>query len=1155
MEQGTGPRGRGAPDPGSPESRAFLARVAGLALFVVVFAWAVVIVQSVHEEHDALRHAEIELSNLTRAFTEHTAKTLEEADQAIRFVRSEYTAHPSTFDLAKYTQSGEFISSEFHLVTIVGADGYVTQSTQPFGRVDLREREHFRVHQESHDDFLFVSKPVLGKVSKLWSIQLTRRINLPDGRFGGVVVLSLSPDYLTRFYREVDVGSDGVIELLGMDGMVRAREPDSGALASGRAFGTRILQAAQSQNSGVLHVTSAVDSVERVMAWRALPQYRLVVATGESVEDILATVQSDRLVYVGIAALLTLAVAGFSAGLWRSARRQAHLVARLRESEERYRQSFETNTAIKLIIDRESMRIVKANEAAARFYGYPLDRLQSMKISEINSMAPEDLRREMDAAAAEERPYFQFRHRLASGEMRDVEVYSGPATLDGRMYLFSIVHDITARKRAQAELDQTNERLQLALRAAGQSLFDLDIAEGVVYLDEQWNRILGGAAGASVVTTVELARLTHPDDLPRVRSVALDTFKGVVPAMHCEFRVRAHDGQWKWIACVGKVVARDAAGRALRAIGTNVDVSERKHSEEALQIAASVFEASSDGIVVTDGETRIVAVNRAFTAVTGYGAEEALGRNPRMLQSGRQNATFYEAMWRSIEQTGQWQGEIWNRRKNGEVFAERMSINTLFDTNGKVSRRICIFSDITEQKRTEDLIWRQANYDGLTGLPNRRLFRERLRLELAQCRRSGRRLALLFIDLDRFKDVNDTLGHDVGDRLLEESARRITSAVRETDAVARLGGDEFTVVLPDLDDNAGVEGAVEKLIERLAEPFQLGEQTVYISASIGVTFFPDDAADIETLLKNADHAMYAAKEAGRNRFNYFTSQMQHNAWQRLQLGTDLRHALELGQFEVYYQPIIELASGRITKVEALLRWHHPRLGMVEPGLFIPLAEDLGLIGEIGDWVFRLAARTVRRWTQMAADLGAGDAGLQICINKSPRQFLTGDTHERWPEFLAQIGLPADRVCVEITERLLLDVRPEVAQKLAQIRSGGMKIAIDDFGTGYSSMSYLKRFNIDTLKIDRAFVHDLSTRPDDRAIPEAIIAMARKLGMSVVAEGVETPLQRDLLLAAGCDFAQGYLFAAPMPVQRFEALLLKQWEAGAAAMESLATASS
>jgi diguanylate cyclase (GGDEF)-like protein/PAS domain S-box-containing protein len=455
------------------------------------------------------------------------------------------------------------------------------------------------------------------------------------------------------------------------------------------------------------------------------------------------------------------------------------------------------------------------------------------------------------------------------------------------------------------------------------------------------------------------------------------------------------------------------------------------------------------------------------------------------------------------------------------------------DASGAPSRMIGTYLDISARKQAEETIQRQANFDPLTQLPNRRLFLDRLAQEIAKSRRANLPLGLLLIDLDEFKEVNDTLGHDVGDTLLQEAARRIRSCVRDADTVARLGGDEFTVLLTDLPDRAAhIEDIAQKIIVRLAEPFQLGNEMAYVSASIGITLFPRDAEDIDTLMKHADQAMYSAKKQGRNRFCYFTASLQEAAQNRLKLSRELREAVAGNQFTAHFQPIIELSSGRIHKAEALLRWQHPTRGLVDPMTFIPLAEETGLINAIGEWVFSESAQRAKAWR------GKFGADFQVSVNMSPVQFRTAGRKqtEAWLDQLRDIGLSGANLIVEITESLLLNVHAEVTDLLFRFRDAGIQIAIDDFGTGYSSLSYLKQFPIDYLKIDRSFVRDIETDPNDMALSRAIIVMAHELGLKVIAEGVETEGQRSLLSAAGCDYAQGYLYAKPLPPAAFEDLL-------------------
>ena len=465
------------------------------------------------------------------------------------------------------------------------------------------------------------------------------------------------------------------------------------------------------------------------------------------------------------------------------------------------------------------------------------------------------------------------------------------------------------------------------------------------------------------------------------------------------------------------------------------------------------------------------------------------------------------------------------------VLARGMLVSRTED--GKPLRMIGTHTDISAHKKSEAQIFRLAHYDQVTKLPNRVLFLDRFEQDIKKAHRNQQTVTLLFLDLDHFKEINDTLGHDMGDLLLKETAVRLLACVRDNDTVARLGGDEFTIILNDLDQQSNTEIVTQKILEKIAEPFQLGDELVYISTSIGISIYPEDGQDVDVLLKNADQAMYAAKDQGRNRYYYFKHTMQEAALKRMRVTSDLRIALAADQFRVYYQPILALATNRLYKAEALIRWQHPTMGLVSPNEFIPVAEDSGLIIDIGDWVFRQAATQVAKWRESRPD-------FQVSVNKSPAQF-RASTHKvlNWIEFLDSLGLNGNSIAVEITEGLLLDARDTVEQQLSELRAAGMQISIDDFGTGYSSLAYLRKFHIDYVKIDRSFTANIAPASSDMALCEAIIVMAHKLGMKVIAEGIETQEQLDLLVEAGCDYGQGYLFSKPLPVDEFEKLFLQQ----------------
>lgn len=571
-----------------------------------------------------------------------------------------------------------------------------------------------------------------------------------------------------------------------------------------------------------------------------------------------------------------------------------------------------------------------------------------------------------------------------------------------------------------------------------------------------------------------------------------------------------------------------------RVLGITLDITEQKEAEEQMRTAALVYENSSEAMMVTDRDNHILTVNSAFPTVTGYDRHEVIGKKPELLSSGQHDRAFYREMWSSLEKTGRWKGEVCNRRKSGELYVELLTIDTIYDKKGEVYRRLALFTDITQQKETEQLVWRQANFDPLTKLPNRRMFQDRLQLELSRARRQEGKIGLMQLDLDRFKEINDSLGHRFGDQVLRLAAERLSERISESNTVARFGGDEFTVLVTDIEDITTVQDLAEILLTTLAEPYQVEGETLYLSVSIGITCYPEDGHSVDDLLKNADQAMYAAKEEGRNCYHLFTPSMHKAALERIQLISDLRANNLCEQLELYYQPIVELNSRRIVKAEALIRWMHPVKGMISPAEFIPVAEDTGVITMMGDWIYRTAVQQLKDWRERY------DQNFQMSINKSPIQFHhVIDQSELWSLFLNELDLPGSSVVIEITEGLLLDNSERVKDRLESLHYSGMKIALDDFGTGYSALSYLKKFDIDFLKIDQSFVHNLHVHSEDQVLCEAITMMAHRLGMLVIAEGVETEEQRQLLMQAGCDFGQGYLFSKPVPAKEFERLLQRK----------------
>ncbi len=781
------------------------------------------------------------------------------------------------------------------------------------------------------------------------------------------------------------------------------------------------------------------------------------------------------------------------------------------------------------------------NERWAKIVGYTLEELAPISIDTWSKLVhPDDGKRSGELLTQcfnrESETYmYEARMRHKNGEWvwvmdrgRVVEW-----TEDGKPLRMSGTHqDITERKQAEQSLRASEEK--------SRAFFDHSmVGMAVTSLEKGWvnvNDALCASLGYSREELIRLtwAELTYPEDLALDNAQFNRVLKGEIDNYALDKRFVHKDGHLVYtrlaVSCV-----RKNDGTVDYVVALVDDITERKLAEAELLRFKNVLDNTLDMIFMFEPESlRFVYVNQGAILSIGYSREELLGMTAYQIEPLLPEHKFRQLIAPLLEgEQPSLRFETLHRRKNGSNFSVSVFLQLVTQIDGS-SLFVATMHDITEKKESEQVIWQQANFDTLTDLPNRRMFHDRLEQEIKKSHRSGLPMALMLLDLDRFKEVNDSLGHAQGDVLLIEAARRISECVRESDTVARLGGDEFTVILTELEDVNSVERIAQNIIERLSAPFQLLQETVFVSASVGITLYPDDAMSIEALMKNADQAMYLAKNSGRNRFRYFTAALQEAAQNRLRLISDMRSALACNQFRVFYQPIVTLANGVIHKAEALLRWQHPIRGFINPAEFIPLAEETGMIIDIGDWVFREVA------SQAAHLRESHYAKFQISVNVSPVQFRhKGSDFKAWLDYLQQLGLPGQNIVVEITEGLLLDADTSVTDQLLEFRDAGVRVSLDDFGTGYSSLSYLKKFDIDYLKIDQSFVRNLADDPNDQALCEAIIVMAHKLGLKVIAEGVETEQQRDLLAAYGCDYAQGWLYSKAIPAGEFEALLQRQ----------------
>ncbi|MCV6636709.1 EAL domain-containing protein [Candidatus Albibeggiatoa sp. nov. NOAA] len=584
---------------------------------------------------------------------------------------------------------------------------------------------------------------------------------------------------------------------------------------------------------------------------------------------------------------------------------------------------------------------------------------------------------------------------------------------------------------------------------------------------------------------------------------------------------------------IQKTVFNNAEGDLVGLVGVIIDITERKRYEATLRLSASVFQGSNEGILITNASSKIISVNQAYENLTGYAEIESLGQNPNMLQSGKHDQFFYQNMWESLLSMGHWSGEIWNRRKNKELFPAWLSISAVKDKHGQTTHYIAIFTDITDKKLSEERLYRLSHYDALTDLANRVLFQDRIHQAMKRAVRETESIALLIIDIDHFKAINDAFGHTVGDELLCIVAQRLTSLSASIESVARLGGDEFGILLADLGlDQKAVRTTshfADQILQSLQQPFTLAGQEIFTSVSIGVSIFPQDGDTVTTLMKNADAALYNAKEQGRNNYQFFASEMNIAAHKRLTMQNSLRRAIERDEFLLHYQPQVNPYTKEIIGVEALIRWKHPEMGMVSPVEFIPLAEDTGLIIPIGDWVLFEACQQNKRWQD------AGYPKISMAVNLSIRQFFHEDLIQNVKNALAESGLEPQYLELEITESLAMTSIEKALETLEALKQLGVKIAIDDFGTGHSSLNYLKQFAVDTLKIDASFITDIAT-PKGAALVSIITDLAHILDMQVVAEGVQMPEQLEFLCKNKCDIVQGYLFHPPVLHTEIENLL-------------------
>lgn len=880
--------------------------------------------------------------------------------------------------------------------------------------------------------------------------------------------------------------------------------------------GQRVLAVRRALEGTPVEIVAKVDTQEVLSSARAIAALAAAVS--------------------GLAVLLAFAigVAVHESLKRRASNRIAEQARALSQAETRFRATFE-QAAVGIAHVGLDDRFVRVNGTLCALLGYSRAEMEGMPCAQVRYGEDED-------------EVVRIRQELLAGRVTNAQMEKRYLRKDGSTlwincttslaraadsspdYFIMVGQDISDRRAQEIALKESQQRFELAVRSTEEGVWDWSRRSGRLYISPRGRLLLGLAPDDPLDLRRLWCELIHYEDRERFRDAWQTLRRGASQQFEIDLRIRHADETYHEFTLRG-FASHDDDDKVDRLVGMLADVTSRKQTERRLSLAAAVFINSHEGFVVTDLDGEISAVNPSFTRITGYTEAEVVGRNMRLMRSGRHDGTFYREMWHTILTTGSWQGEVWNRRKNGEVFLQQLMISTVFDGAGKPQSYIGAFHDITEIKRSEFELDHIAHYDPLTDLPNRTLLASLLDHAV---NRPGAHCAVLCVDLDRFKTVNESFGHMAGDQVLRMCAERMRTLLGSRASLGRYGADEFLVIIDDLKSPDEAGAIAREIIGILAEPYLFPDGTeVYVGASVGISLYPDDADNAQHLVQHANSALFEAKDNGRGTSSFYTQALTQVAKNRIELETELRRALVREEFEIHYQPCVDLTTRRILGVEALVRWRHPTQGLIMPDRFIPLAEETGLIVQLGDWVLERSCQQMVSWHEK------GIVCDYVAVNLSPRQFSRDTLCARVEEVLARTGLAAEQLEVEITESMLFEARAAAEQKCQQLADMGVRIALDDFGTGYSSLGYLKRFPIAKLKIDRSFVRDLPHSAADGEITVAIIAVAKALGLDVVAEGIETREQFDFLRDRHCDLGQGFLFSRPRPAAELEKMFAQK----------------
>jgi len=1078
------------------------------------------------------RRAEALTQNLAYSVDQSITFTIDKIDLILQTTTEELERRSAggkldMAGLSRFVDSHASHMPELAAVGVTDEQGHVILSTggTRVTAPDVHDQAFFTELRDHPEKGLFVSKPIDGVVGAKKMLVFARRYEHPNGSLAGVVTAALPLDFFVQLLAHFNAGRQDAIALRALDNSIIVRYPvvspgQPGAIGS-TASSDELRQAITSgQEEATFHSEKTGDGVARTFSLRRLDSAPMYVVAGSPQEEYLEEWRSEvRKTVVFLVALLavTSISAGFIYRLFDIAGRQSR----------RNRMFLERASDGVHVLDSQGM-LVEASDSFCAMLGYSRAEIIGKHVSTwearwsraelTDKVIPEQL-------AATTPATVETLHRRKDGTVLSVEVHIAVVRTRREHYLYASSRDITERNRMRAEIDAALQRFEAIFQNNPVPLCMMDFGSGI-YLDVNpaWEDVSGYSRDVVVGrTSLDFGMWVDPSDRYRLFEAVKEN--GNVPLPY-EAQFRRGDGRIITCLVTGRLIP--LASRRLF-IWAVEDVTERKKTEVGLRLAASVFEFSHDGIMVTDKDNRILEINPAFTRITGFDRDEVMGRDPIFLGSGKQDEAFFNEIWDSLATTGGWRGEIWNKRKSGDIYPTLMSIAAIRDDSGEIQRYIGVFSDISQLKEHEAELHKVAHFDALTGLPNRRLLADRMHQAIARAKRNDNNLAVCFVDLDGFKEVNDHLGHEVGDRLLIAVSARIQGVLRADDTLARLGGDEFVILLNDTGSDKKCFQVLDRVLAAIAQAADDTHSGIVLSGSIGVTLFPKDDVDADTLLRHADQAMYRAKESGKNRYHKFDPEhdrqvrASHEALQRLTV------ALEREEFVLHYQPKVNMVTGEVVGTEALIRWLDPVRGIVSPGSFLPTVEGTELEITLGDYVFEAALTQLGRWR-------ARGLTLPVSVNVSPNHLQVPQFAERLKAIMARHPLvqPGDFQLEIIESTAIGDIKRATAT-LEACRKMGIRFALDDFGTGYSSLTYFRKLPIDELKVDQSFVRDMLNHPDDLGLVASVVHLAQAFNRPVIAEGVETEQHGELLVKLGCHLGQGYGIARPMPAD-----LLDDW---------------